>query len=59
MSKLLSFLIGLAIWLAWGFAASAAGLSAQQGASYWLLWGVTLILAVWYGNKHHFEQKEE
>jgi hypothetical protein len=49
-------MVGLALWMAWVFAAEKAGVSYRQGSSFWVLWGITLIMAIWYGNKHHIEK---
>ena len=56
MKKVLIFMVGLALWMAWVFAAEKAGVSYRQGSSFWVLWGITLIMAIWYGNKHHIEK---
>lgn len=59
MKQFLTFLVGLVLWVAWAFAADAAGASYRKGSPFWILWGITLLMSIWYGNKHHLEKDND
>ena len=57
MNKVTSFIITLMLWMAWGISTGYAGVNAMQ-PKFWPVWIVTLLMCVFYGNKHHWEKKE-
>ena len=57
MSKVTSFIVTLMLWMAWGVSAGYAGVVAFK-PEFWPLWAVTMLMCLFYGNKHHWEKKE-
>lgn len=58
MANWVSFVVGMLLWMTWGCVSAAIGIkvSGETCGKFWALWGVTLAMVLWYGNKHHFEK---